>query len=217
MTFLLCDVVHHATFGKINLKNLQKLQKLDLSKADEFTFVSGLPKSKMRVTQLHDTIHMQVPMSSKKYIKGHSTVKYNKEAKKSPFLPLANPINQVSSAKPSKNYNEGIEKIVEGLEGLNRYDDLTPYENKLQQIGNALRKKKLTKVERLARYPIVTSPIFTDSKKPTQEDVVNLINKVKTTAKPKTIQQPKTKGLKPQPQTIEEKKQNLKQKYALYR
>lgn len=111
-----------------------------------------------------------------------------------------------------------MERIAMGLEGANRsrVDDGYYY-----RIGRALRKKKLEPEDKLTmlsatRVPEIRRTVDTIArkKKPYNKDVVSIQEKLQRLEKqPK--QQPKTKGTKPTPTTIEEKKQRLTQKYGV--
>lgn len=208
--FLLCDVVHHAMFGKINMKNLQKLQKLNIS-GDDFARASGVSAKEAINLKIHDQIaHKKVPQWSKKYLTDQDKIKYKKSVSALSFLPLANPINQVKKVDVSK-YNNDIESMVDNIQG--RRGDIRP----LAQIGKAIRKRKMSDVEQLATVnsPITSRLLKTPDKKPTKQDTKDLIDWMQKNKKGQQRFTPKTKGIKPQPTTIEEKKQKLAQKYGI--
>lgn len=210
MPFLLCDI---AMFGKINLKNLQKLQKLDIS-GDDFVRASGLNKSDKINFLIHDQIsHKAIPQSVSKYLKNSEKVAYNSEARKQPFLPLANPNNQLKNSKILKDdttkyaYNSDIERLADGVEGMYRNNTL------LAGIGKALRKKKLTKAEQIATNlsgsPTVGRLLKNPDKPPTELDVKDLIYTARKENGTTKRQLKKVRGAKPEQKTLEEKKSDL--------
>lgn len=207
MIYLLCDAqAWTASFGKINLKNLQKLQKLDIS-GDDFALISGVKKPYDSIaTQIHDQItHKKIPFSIKKYIDPSGVVSYKEQYD---YLPLANPNNQSKylNRKNRVNYNNQLEEIAATLEG--RYRGTS----KTDRIGQGLRKKKLTAIEKLAtanQGSQTVKDLYLTQKNPTQEDVVNLIQEAKRNQTEKIIQTKKIRGAKPAPTTIEDKKLKL--------
>lgn len=212
MTFLLCDLSSEATFGKINLKNLRKLRNIDLSTDKAFREASGLGKT---VDKVHDAIeHGKIPLATKRYLPGAAEIEYKTKTK---FLPLVNNSNQVKPVTDDtrKKANTFIEAMTNGVDGSSRpkYTDQKPY-----IIGRAVRKKKLTKAEQLLTGNL-NSPfadlrgIVKGTEEPTQKIVDRLI--LNNSNKKPSRFTPKTKGSKPQPQTIEQKKQGLKQKYGI--
>ena len=210
MTFLLCDVLQNATFGKINIKNLNKIKKLDIS-GDDFAIASGVKPVDAINLKIHDQIaHKKVPQWSKKYLTDQNKINYKKFVSKLSFLPLANPINQIKKVDVNK-YNNDIESMVDNIQG--RRGDTRP----LAQIGKAIRKREMSDVEQLATVnsPITSRLLKTSDKKPTQQDTKDLIDWMQKNKKGQQRFTPKTKGTKPTPTTIEEKKQKLAQKYGI--
>lgn len=200
--FLLCDVVC-ATFGKINLKNLKKIQKLDLSKADNYALRSRLGQDNSITERIHDGVtHTKIPASLSK--------RFGYDEKEAPYMLL----NKLKGDDGQK-YNRKIEKIANGVEGLERFK----YDSPEYRIGRALRKKKLSAAEKITtrqqNSSVLTGLIEDKTTKPTQDQVDYLISNIKSNStKPPRIT-PKIKGSKPQPQNIEQKKQGLKQKYGI--
>ena len=207
MTFLLCD------FGKINLRNLKKLQKLDIS-GDDFVRTSGLTKSDKINFLIHDQItHKAIPQSVGKYVENFDKTAYNAAARKEKFLPLANPVNQLKRSRILKDddlkqqYNSSIERLADSVEGRFRN---TPI---LGGIGKALRKKKLTKAEQIATNmagsPVVGRLLKNPSKPATQLDVSDLIREARRDNRNTKPQAKKIKGIKEPEKTLEEKKYYL--------
>lgn len=200
MTFLLCD------FGKINLRNLQKLQKLDLSKGEDYVKASGLkiPKPNQIDLRIHDSItHQHIPT---KYYKKYLSLNYKPTSSKNLLLN--------NSSKNSIGDNIIIEEIANGIEKQNLTNNL----NKENIMGLGIRRKKLSKVEKLAtglQSSHTIKDIYKTQRKPTQEDVYSLIQEARQYREPKSQSAPKTKGSKPREATIEEKKQKLAQKYGI--
>ncbi len=203
--FLLCDLVHHVDFAKVNLDILESI-KGTLRKyqtgAKQFKQDSGIPIRKTSNPPspnliFHDSIsHKKIPSSLGK--------KWGAIDLTTDYLPL----NKVS------NRNENIEYIVDGIQGNpRRYDN-----NPLYNIGRALRKKTMSQSDKLLtqqRQSLLPElfPILS-GRQPTNEDVLKIREKLKKNyVQPK--QQPKIKGSKPQETTIEEKQQKLKQKYGI--
>jgi len=207
MIYLLCDAqAWTASFGKINLKNLKKLQKLDIS-GDDFVRASGLKKASSTITAIHDQItHRAIPQSVKKYLENEKGIAYKASVKKLPFLPLANPINELKKSSGREDYNKAIERLADKVEGRYRGQGLDTV------IGNTIRKKRLTKAEQIAtnmqRSPIVDDLINT-KREPTQQDVLNLIEEARAENRTRKRQPKKIRGEKPE-RNIEENKYNLK-------
>jgi hypothetical protein len=173
---LLCD------FGKINLKNLQKLQKLDIG-GDDFVRASGLNKADKTRFKIHDQItHRAIKPIAKKYLEQADKVRYNSKARKLSFLPLANPVNQLKGGLPSgSQYNSSLERLADKVEGQAR-GSVKPIDG----LGRAFRKKNLTKAEQIAtRYqnsPIIDD-LITTQRKPTTTDVQGLITEAQRSGK----------------------------------
>jgi hypothetical protein len=202
-----------ASFGKINLKNLKKLQKLDLS-GDDFVRASGLQKSDKINFLIHDQIsHKAIPQYVGKYVDNFDKTAYTSAARKEKFLPLANPNNQLKKSRILKDddlkqqYNSGIERLADSVEGRFRN---TPI---LGGIGKALRKKKLTKAEQIATNmagsPVVGRLLKNPNKPVTQLDVSDLIREARRDNRNTKPQSKKVKGIKEPEKTIEEKKYYL--------
>jgi hypothetical protein len=211
MTFLLCDICDStADFGKINLKNLKKLQKLDIS-GDDFAITSGIKPLDAINIKIHDQIaHKKVPPTAKKYLTDQDKIKYKKSVSQLAFLPLANPINQVRKVDVNR-YNNDIESMVDNIQG--RRGDIRP----LAQIGKAIRRRNMSDVEQLATVnsPITSRLLAKPDKPPTKQDLKDLKDWMQKNKKGGQRFEPKTKGAKPTPKTIEEKQSNLKQKYGI--
>ncbi len=205
--FLLCDVCDSTVdFGKINLRNLSKLQKLDIS-GDDFARASGLKTPESTIVRIHDQItHKAIPQTAKKYLEGADKIAYKKSINKLSFLPLANPINELKKSTGRGDYNASLERLADKVEGRYRGQGLDTV------IGNTIRKKRLSKAEQLAtnmqRSPIVDD-LITTKRQPTQEDVANLIKEARLENRTTKRQPKKIRGEKPQ-SNIEEKKYNLK-------
>ena len=215
MIFLLCD------FGKINLKNLQKLQKLDIS-GDDYIRASGLRKGHNISFDIHDQItHKAIPPYVKKYLDDNKNVSYKRDIKKLNYLPISNPINQAKNKRGSVEYNQALERLAARVEGKGRKKFKYSLAEPLDTVGNSIRKRNLTKVEKLATnmqtLPVVNN-LMTTKRKPTQSDVASLIKEVKQNAYDRrgiiTQQLPKQRGSKVKPQTVEEKKSIMRQKYG---
>lgn len=211
--FLLCDMMSHASFGKINIKNLTKTQNFlksgNLEKsAEEFVSASKLKPSYSLSTMIHDGItHKKISPKISKYIPAN-VPKTNKS-----FLPL-------NMGKNPDKYNGGIEDIAVGIEASGVNARLSP---RLYVVGRGIRKKKLTNIEKIMTAD-ATSPELTSlallKRKPNKDDVQNYIKDMRETKsdvndwKPSRFDR-KTKGAKSTPKTIEEKRKNLKQKYGI--
>lgn len=207
--FLLCDF---AEFGKINIKNLQKTQKFLRSgtlekSAEEFVTASKLKPSYSLSTSIHDGItHKKISPKVSRYIPT-DVPKTDK-----PFLPL-------NMGKNPDKYNGGVEDIAVGVEASGINSRLSP---KLYAVGRGIRKKKLTNIEKImtadADSPELTN-LYLMKNKPTKTDVQSYIKDMRETKtqvnnwKPSRFA-PKQRGAKPQPTTIEKKKEQLTQKYA---
>jgi len=213
MTFLLCDII---TFGRLNLKNLQQIQKElpDKIKGNNFTRVSGLPDNTGGgISQIHDQlVHRKVPMSIKKYLPNQEDIKYKTRTK---YLPLANDRNQTNKNLKNRNYspyvyNASIETVTGGMQG--QVND----GSKEAIIGRALRKKKLSPTEKIAtRFDNSVNQILLRGKPVDESDVQYLKAIAKQESNPNPRLPRKIKGTKRLAPTIEEKKQNLKQKYGI--
>ena len=206
-------------FGKINLKNLQKLQKLKLD-GDDFSRVSGVKKQPRIDLQIHDQItHKAIPPSILRYLPDSKKIKYNAKAKRESFLPLINTNNQLKKGLQDTDLrsanNRFIERIANRVEGKGGGGSGISSTEGL--IGASLRKRKLTKVEKIAtnmqRSPVVED-LITTQRKPTQQDVSDLIQQAKNTNNtPKPRQPQKIRGQKPLPQTVEQKRRALETGY----
>ncbi len=205
----------YADFGKINLKNLQKVQ--DIVKGDklrkaaqDFVETSKLKGSGTLADDVHDgIIHRKITTSLAKYLP-NTTVKSKKD-----YLPL-------NLGKNPGEYNNAIEDVAVGIHGLPKDARLSSYPER-HTIGRAVRKKKLTKVEKIMTADpenIELYKLAVLQNKPDKNTVKDYIQEMRSTKKEINNWQPsrftpKTKGLKPTPTTIEEKQQKLKQKYGI--
>ncbi len=202
--FLLCDVIHQADFAKVNLKILEKIKGIEPQlkrKEKQFMKASNL---KYKGDLTHDAItHYAIPP----YV-GRKIEPDFKTRRK--FTPL----NRFIDNDDMGYKNSMVERVTDGLEAL-PMEYFEPEMQKMYQIGRALRKKKLSPEDKLlSTIGNPTTSSIIKGRQPTQEDVITIRNSLKERGQqPK--QQPKTKGSKPAPTTIEEKQQKLKQKYGI--
>lgn len=217
----------YVDFGKINLKNLRKLQKLDIS-GNDFARTSGLktpkqsvksnPKIALTDVQIHDQItHKSIPRSVLKYLPNNESIKYTEKAKTKKYLPIINSSNQTEKGlkefSPRLKSNIFIEDIAASVEG-NRLGD-----EKAVAIGKGVRKKLLSKVEKLAtntmEQPVIRDLLAT-KRQPTQDDVNEVIKAARERAKgiKQKLDERKLQN-KEKPRSIQEKKNYLREKYDI--
>lgn len=200
-----------ADFGKINLKNLQKLQKLDVENSKKvFISRSKVPSKHPMFTDemmsLHDGLtHTKVKPSLMKYL---PQVNYKNTPRD--FLHL----NPDYTDKNNKKFNNAIESIAVGIEGKGRKSG-----NSLVILGNSIRKRDLNDVEKLAtswqQVPEIVA-VKNKSTPATEDDVSLLIkafkdNRSRYTNKDRGVR--KIKGLKAPERDLEYKKAILEGRY----
>ncbi len=199
--FLLCDLVHHVDFAKVNLDILKQIKKdalITKYKAKQFRKASGLAGDGY-IT--HDGItHQNIPA----YIGRKLDPKFKTKEK---YTPLNKFIDN------DNNYN--IESVADGIEAVKRPTDVDITNTRMYNAGRALRKRKLSDSDKLLLTDSTGTAVkILNGAKPSQKDVDTILNSLKERGQqPK--QQPKIKGSKPQETTIEEKQQKLRQKYGI--
>ena len=169
--------------------------------ADSFIKASKLKPNNMQgsILNIHDSVsHKAIPASLYKKVGGTEQPLTN-------YLPI--------NAKGAN--NRQIEEIARGVEGWERED------TDLYKIGRALRKKKLSRKDKAVietgksnRYSQIISDVVDGKTKPNDIDWEYLRSRYQYESNTPRIPR-KTKGTKPLEATIEEKKQNLKQKYGI--
>jgi hypothetical protein len=200
---------HFANFGKINVKNLQGLQNLNVEAMHkDFITKSRVPKEhpQFRDSQmmLHDGLtHTKIKPS---LLNRLPKVDNSKNPPKD-YLYL-NPEGDNKNA-----YNQKIESIGVGIEGIGRKSP-----NPLVHLGNSIRKRELSPVEKLAtqfRVPEIMQ-IREKSSPANQEDVEKLIE-VYRNSRPSYVNKDrgirKVKGAKAPENSLEYKKAILEGRY----
>jgi hypothetical protein len=203
---------HFANFGKVNLQNLQKMQKLDLTNTNQlFLQRSGLTNEHPAFTntamEIHDGLtHSKIKPSLNKYL---PKVEYKERPQD--FLHL-NPSGKKDLA--DHRYNQEVEKIGLGIDGIGRKN-----RQPLTVIGNAIRKKELSPVEQLAtqhRNEEVYRLRYYNNTPATQDDVSKVISSLREAAAPKRGRGiRKARGVKPEPQELDFKKIKLEGRYGI--